>query len=417
VRLQLSPRLQAGCARCVCVALVAAVAYLPRPAAGNTEASSRITIFKEPSSANKGITVIHPQTDFRVAAGSSVDFTAGYEVDIVSGATPALFGPRTGVDAVTGATEFSDTRHQVKAGVAYNRPNSGISAAGSYGWESDYRSLAVSASTRSDILDHNFVLSLAYTHNFDDVCDANNTAVAGQPLDLKPLTSSQNCFNSDAPEVVTHRLHIDTLEPGLTWTATPRLVLQAGTTVQILDGFQSNPYRSVLVGSQQRTPQESLPRFRQRFAVWGGAAYFFPNLRASVMGTGRLYRDTWAVQAVTGELNVNKYLTQQIVVGLRGRYHIQQGAIFYRDGLGYRTLGPAGRYWTGDRELSPMSNLLAGGKLSYVKRPEQDKTAWYGEIEVAVKGELLLYHLDSPDAPNYDRKQAYIIQSFVSIQF
>lgn len=403
--------------RRACVALaIPAAALFAGVAAANTETAGRVTMFVEPSNSNKGITVIHPQTDFSVALGQTVDVTAGYEVDIVSGATPALFGPRNGVDAVTSATEFSDTRHQVKGGLSYNRANSGFAAGYSYGWESDYRSHSVSASTRSDILDHNFVLSLGYTHNFDSVCDNDNSAVAGQPLDLKPLTSSALCFQG-ADGVVAHRLHIDTLEPGLTWTATPRLVLQGGGTIQILDGFQSNPYRSVLVGSQQRTPQESQPRYRQRFALWGGGAYFLPELRASVMALARLYRDTWAVQAATAEVNVNKYLTQQIVVGLRGRYHIQQGAIFYRDGAGYRTLGPAGKYWTGDRELSPMTNILAGGRLSYVKRPLADTASWYSEIDVAVKGELLVYRLDSIDAPNYDRKNAYILQSSLTVRF
>jgi hypothetical protein len=41
--------------------------------------------------------------------GRAVDLHAGYAVDIVSGATPALFG----VDAISSATEFSDVRHQL----------------------------------------------------------------------------------------------------------------------------------------------------------------------------------------------------------------------------------------------------------------------------------------------------------------
>ena len=97
--------------------------------------------------------------------------------------------------------------------------------------------------------------------------------------DLRPLTSSANCFKS-SPNVVTQPLAIDAVETSLSWTMTPRLVVQGGGTIQILDGFQSNPYRSVAIG-QVREPQEHEPNYRQRYAVFARAAYAFPQWRAS----------------------------------------------------------------------------------------------------------------------------------------
>ena len=393
------------------------LSLLAIPAHATSEGASRITFFHEPSSSNDGITVIHPQLDVSAALGPSFDISAGYAVDIVSGATPQVFGPHTGVDAVSAATKFSDTRQEVKGGLAYTRPSAALSAGYSYGWESDYRSHTVSASTRTDLLDHNVTVALGYTHNFDSVCDNNNAAAAGQPLDYKPLASSAHCFHADMPDVVAHRLHIDTVEPSLTWTATPRLVAQLGATAQILDGFQSNPYRSVLIGRNHNTPQESLPTFRQRYAVWARGAYFFPGARLSLTAMARAYRDTWDVEAATGEIALQKYLTSSFLIGGRARYHTQRGARFYRDGRGYLLSGVTGRYWTGDRELSPMSNQLYGGRFAYVARPQQEKSSWYSEIEVAMKGEALLYHLDSPDAPNADRSSALLLQAAVAVRF
>lgn len=395
--------------------LLAAVA--PATAHANSEGASRVTFFREPSSANDGITVIHPQLDVSAALSPSVDLSAGYAVDIVSGATPQLFGPHSGVDAVSSATKFSDTRQEVKGGLGYTRPSAALAAGYSYGWESDYRSHTVSASTRTDLFDHNFALAVAYTHNFDSVCDNNNGAAAGQPLDFKPLASSAHCFQADMPDVVAHRLHIDTVEPALTWTATPRLVTQLGGTAQILDGFQSNPYRAVLIGRNHNTPQESLPTLRQRYALWARAAYFFPGARLSLTGMARAYRDSWDVQAATGEINLQKYLTSSFLIAARARYHRQRGASFYRDGRGYLLTGTTGRYWTGDRELSPMSNQLYGGRFAYVARPLQEKSSWYSEIEIGLKGEVILYHLDSPDAPNADRNSALILQGAVAVRF
>ena len=187
--------------------------------------------------------------------------------------------------------------------------------------------------------------------------------------------------------------------------------------MQILDGFQSNPYRAVLVGSQHRTPQEHMPDFRQRYAVFGRGAYALPDARASLTGGIRLYRDSWAVMADTAELNYNQYVQQHFLFTLRGRDHQQTGASFYRTSRDYRTLGPGGQYWTGDRELSPMSNFLGSAKLAYVRRPGQERNSWFSELEVSAKVDGLVYHLDSSDAPNFDRKVAYIGQTSFALRF
>ena len=381
-------------------------------AAANTEAASRVTLFREPSTRNTGVTVVHPQVDASAALGSSFNLIAGYQVDIVTGATPHTFT----IDAVSSATKFSDVRQEVKGGFSFDRPTSGLAASYSYGWESDYKSHAISASTHSDLVDHNYTLGVGYTHNFDRVCDNNNAEAGGFVLNLQPLTGSAHCFQN-LPDVVTHHLSIDTFEPSLTWTATPRLVTQGGTTIQILDGFQSNPYRRVEVGPQGRTPQEHMPTFRQRYAVFVRAAYALPDLRASLTGSVRFYRDSWAVQAVSADASYNQYLGQSVLLTLRGRFHQQTEASFYRTAHNYQTQGSAGQYWTGDRELSPMSNYLGSLKTAYLKRPGQERSAWFSEIELSAKIEALFYKLDSPDAPNFDRKVAYIGQGSFALRF
>ena len=172
-----------------------------RGRAAEVEAAQRVTVFREASASRTGLcaqagacdlTVTHPQTDVGATFGSGVGLAAGYAVDIVSGATPKVFS----VDAVSTATKFSDIRHQVHGGLSYSRPTAELGASVSYGWESDYRSTAVTVTTRSDVLDHQVTLGLAYTHNFDRVCDQNNDQAAGRPLERLALPSSQNCFKS-----------------------------------------------------------------------------------------------------------------------------------------------------------------------------------------------------------------------------
>jgi hypothetical protein len=384
---------------------------MARSASANTaEVAARTTMFDEPSSKNQGVRVLHPQVDATATVASTVNFALGYSADIVTGATPATF------DVVSAATKFSDTRNLFHGGIGFERNDGGIAFAGAYGFERDYKSIVVSGVTHHDLYEHNFTLSLAYSHNFDTVCDANNTAAAGLPLDRVALSSSAGCFTSD-PAYTTHPVNIDTFEPALSWTMTPRLVVQGGATIQILDGFQANPYRKVLVGSQNRTPQEHLPEFRQRYALFARLAYAFPELRGSMLAMVRGYDDSWAVRAITGDLTGTKYVGQSLLFSARIHYHLQSGASFYRDALGYQTLGPAGQYWTGDRELSPMGNYLFGGKLAYFRRPQQERQSWFVEIELGAKYEIMFYAPESAFAPNADRKFAHIVQGAAAMRF
>ncbi|HEY7376970.1 MAG TPA: DUF3570 domain-containing protein [Polyangia bacterium] len=388
----------------------AGVGVARRARANTAEVAARTTMFDEPSTKNEGVRVIHPQVDATATVASTVNFALGYSADVVTGATPATF------DTVSAATKFSDTRHLFHGGIGFEKADGGIAFSGAYGFESDYKSIVISGNTHHDLYEHNFTLALAYSHNFDSVCDNDNSAAAGLPLDRIALSSSAGCFTSQMG-YVTHKLNIDTFEPSLSWTMTPRLVVQGGATIQILDGFQANPYRKVLVGSQNRTPQEHLPDFRQRYALFARLAYALPELRASLLAMVRGYDDSWAVRAITGDVTATKYVGQNLLVSGRAHYHLQGGASFYRDALGYQTLGPAGQYWTGDRELSPMGNYLLGGKVAFFRRPQQERSSWFVEIELGAKYEILLYRPESPFAPNADRKFAHIIQGAAAMRF
>ena len=389
--------------------VAAATCFAPRTHAATAEASTRVTMFDEPSSKNQGVRVYHPQADVNVTAASTFNVAAGYSADVVTGATPATF------DAVSEATKFSDTRHLVHGGFGFEQADGGIAFAVAYGWESDYKSFVLSGNTHHDLYEHNFTLALAYSHNFDTVCDADNSAAAGLPLDRVALISSSGCFTS-TPGFVTHPLAIDTFEPSLSWTLTPRLVVQGGATIQILDGFQANPYRKVLL-PENHTPQEHLPDFRQRYALFTRMAYALPELRASALVMLRGYDDSWAVRAFTADATGTKYLGQAMLMSIRAHYHVQGGASFYRDAIGYETLGPAGQYWTGDRELSPMGNYLFGGKLAFFRRPQQERASWFVEMELGAKYELLVYRPQSQFGPNPDRSYAHIVQGAFAMRF
>jgi hypothetical protein len=131
----------------------------------------------------------------------------------------------------------------------------------------------------------------------------------------------------------------------------------------------------------------------------------------------RGYDDSWAVKAFTADVTGTKYLGQSMLISGRAHWHVQGGASFYRDAMGYQILGPAGQYWTGDRELSPMGNYLVGGRFSFFRRPQQERSSWFVEMELGGKYEFLYYLPQSPYAPNADRKFAHIIQGAFAMRF
>ena len=103
-------------------------------------------------------------------------------------------------------------------------------------------------------------------------------------------------------------------------------------------------------------------------------------------------------------------------IGVKEVY-LQRLVYFYRDAIGYQVDGTAGQYWTGDRELSPMGNYLIGGKLAFFRRPQQERSSWFVEMELGAKYELLLYRPESRFAPNADRTYAHIVQGAFAMRF
>jgi len=141
-----------------------------------------------------------------------------------------------------------------------------------------------------------------------------------------------------------------------------------------------------------------------------------PLLKSAVRVAGRLYRDTWDVTAATADGEWLQYLGPSLIAGVRGRYHRQTGAIFFRDATGLRVQGPTGQYWTGDRELAPFTNLLMGAKLSYVRQPPPEGQPFIDELEIGVRFDLMFYR-DAPTNPNSDRNHAQIIQAGAELRF
>ena len=387
------------------LALASGLAVFARPTPGHGDDTVRaaVTYFHEPAP-NTPVTVVHPQVLYSQDYGTHVGLDVAYDADVVTGATPQVFG----VDVVTAATQFDDTRHNGAVGLRFLTEFATLRVGGGFAGESDYLSGTVSVGASTDLWNRNTQIAVEYTHNFDRVCDASNSQTE-ELVELRALDSSNQCFTG-SDLTTTRKLSIDSMQLSLTQVATPWLVLQIGAHGQILHGFQANPYRAVQLGNA--AVQEHLPDTRNRVAGFARAKLALKPIRGSLDLGVRGYADSWALEAVSIEGGWNQYLFRPVIARIRARWHYQDSALFYRDGNQYASGGPVGSYWTGDRELSALMNTTLGAKVTYLWRArEKPFLRFVDQISVSAKSDLLFYRslTENPDfSPNAERTGGWL---------
>ncbi len=368
--------------------------------------------FLEPA-AKQQLNVVHPAFDAHVDLGHpAISLNLGYNADIVTGATPRTYAkPTSKLDAVSAATHFSDTRHAIHGGLEVRVGPTQLSAGYTFGIENDYRSHSIDAAAQVDLWGKNTTFKLGYSHNFDSVCNVDNSGAS--PLERQALATSKGCFDKKTMGLTADSLAIDSYAVSWTQVLSPIVLSDLSVGLQVVDGFQSNPYRLVRLFNGTVEAQESEPLLRQRLAIQGRLRIAIKRAKAAIGAVGRFYDDTWGVVSGTAELSWEQYIIPQLLLRLRGRFYQQSRATFYRDAgetRSYDAVGPVGQYFTGDRELSPFRDYLGGLKISYLKNAdEKGKIGKVLEsIDVSLKFDLIHYEKLTPDPPNSERSNVFI---------
>lgn len=330
--------------------------------------TSHTLYYESPTRTN--MFVYTPGVDVAATPADWITVRGGYEADVVSGASvstkagPAHQAVNPGVDTVTTAS-VNDLRHSPRGGLSIKKGDVTYTATYTYGTENDYKSHSIFASARTEAYEHNTQFEISYARNWDLVCNRMQ-AVNDTPPRFRAMEDSSGCFTGNDPVRTRETLGIDGFQASWTQSWTPVFATQLVYTAQLVDGFQSNPYRSVVL-SQGVRAQEHHPQMRARQAVALRANVFVRPLKLALRLTGRAYRDTWDVTSGTGEIEAEKYLFSGFRFGARGRVYRQTGASFWSDDYtgGDPPLGPKGQYFTGDRELSPFWSFAAGARITY----------------------------------------------------
>jgi hypothetical protein len=356
--------------------------------------------FTEPSKVQP-LHVFHPALGINVDAHRDFSLNFAYEADVVTGATPRVYGS---MDAISSATKFTDTRHSFHGGFEWRLGPAALDGGYTYSFENDYRSHAVDVAAKVDLWGKNTTFKLGYAHNFDSVCDVDNKGAT--PTERRSLPSSQGCFKG-VVGLVEEPLAIDSYALSWTQVLTPFLLSDVSATFQVLDGFQSNPYRRVrLFGTDEA--QESEPLLRERVALQARFRLALPRAKAALGVLGRFYYDNWGIKSGTAEIDWDEWILPQFLFRVRGRFYQQGRALFYRDAgeaLSYEAVGPVGQYFTGDRELSPFRDYLVGFKIAWVRNADERGKVWrfFEQLDLNAKVDLIDYQPLTPLPPNQPR--------------
>ena len=378
--------------------LVVLLGLSPLPAAAQVATfAPRTTVLWEQSSTSN-LVVINPNAELSVTPTDWLELHAGYEADIVSGATESLKGGRLSpVDIVSSATDFKDTRHVVSGGFGLTRESTKMTATYGRGFESDYRSHSLAVTASTTFLQKNTELSLAYGRGFDEVCttafaDSDSASVKG------PLDTSSGCFTSNSENRARRDVDLDNFQTGWTQTWTPVFATQLVLYGALQHGFLENPYRAVVIAPAGDEALENHPDNRLRLAAALRAKLYVRPIKTAFTAGARIYRDTWDILGQTYQLEAERYIWPALRLLVHGRYYRQTEALFWSDDYtgGEPLDGPRGQYWTGDREMSPLSSYLLGGRMVFRKEGEPQKRIAFVMLafETSISFDLMKTNLD-----------------------
>lgn len=372
--------------------VIAVFLVLPRSASAQAvEVDARTSVFIEPSPTSK-MNVITPSLAVAATPFDFVTVNGGYSADIVSGASESVkAGPSfANTPDIVSAASVVDLRQTATGGLTFHKGHTDFGGSYSYGTENDYKSNSFTATASSDFLQRNTRIEAAYAHGFDKVCDLARNANQ-DPTVREALDQSGGCFTTGQGKRSLD-VSIDNFQGAWTQSWTPRFATQLVVTGSILNGFLSNPYRAVAIGPAGEA-QEHHPENRARLGAALRAKYYLKPLDAALGAGFRYYRDTWDISSQAYELDVEKNIFSWLRLRVNGRYYRQTKAVFWSDDYtaGEPLNGPRGQYFSGDRELSPMSSILGGARLtaSFHGRPGDRVVHLFMDLDLSVGATLI----------------------------
>jgi hypothetical protein len=313
--------------------------------------------------------VVSPTQGWNIGGSYLIDFVSAASPDIVSMASPP----------------YKEARHAASLNGGYKIGVVGLNLNGNVSSEPDYLSRTIGGSTSAELNDKLITPRFGYNFSSDRI-GIRNTPFAQFERNL-----------------TTHEF-----EGGITFVMSPTTLLVTGVTAQFEIGENSKLYRYVPMFAPDIAPRVSpgesidavnanrlsvrsrdfLPHPRDRFSIGARVNHRFAN--GTLRVEERFYDDSWGIKASTTDGKYLHDLGDHLRVWPHLRYHVQSGASFYKlaypaaieaDGIPLQVF----TYRTGDRELSPMMTVTAGGGARIALTTEKASV----QYAIIVSGEVM----------------------------
>jgi hypothetical protein len=345
-----------------------------------------------------GATIDGPSVMARKQIGKSFSFLGNVYMDSVTSAT---------IDVRTYASPYTEERTQYTVAADYLHDKTTLSLSYTSSEESDYSADTYSFGISHDMFGSLTTVSLGVSKGSDDV-KRNNRDEGGNIID-----------SPSVGEVDRWRYRLD-----LSQILTKDLIVSLGYETITDEGKLNNPYRAAFyineIGFLAST-EERYPETRTSTAVALRAKYYLP-WRAALHAEGRIYSDTWDIDAQMFEIGITQPLFQHWVFDLHYRAYSQTAASFFADIHPYEK-----KYMGRDKELSTFTTSTFGGSVSY----DFMKSGWWKLDRGSATFSYKLIQLDYEDF--YDQSNsvnledaanaplfafdANVIQFFVSVWY
>ena len=287
-----------------------------------------------------GLTIVKPvfsiSRDFTLETNLSVRFTVDHVRTDLSG-----------VDATSGASQYAgasarsgtDTREEIAIAVAHTASGWKIEPGYALSIEEDYKSQVPSISISRDLFQRNTTLTFGYAHNFDEVMGL-----------YMPVSQNKDVNNYAV---------------SLTQVLTPETIAQIGYNFSDGNGYMGTGNRKVRLESGAEM-DEYLPEERDREVIGLRVARWLPT-NGSLQLLYRYYTDNWQIDSSTYQVQINQYVTEEILLRGEYRYYDQSDAYFGKD-----SYTGAESYLTSASSLRAFNSNLYGIKLIYAVKGQKD---------------------------------------------
>jgi hypothetical protein len=281
-----------------------------------------------------GVTIQGPSVLVRKSIKEKVSVSANFYQDVVSSAS---------IDVLATGSKYSEERNEYSLGVDYLVDKATLSFGVGNSTENDYTADSYSMGISQAFFGEMTTMTMGYSYG-DNVVGRNGELVEGETA-FSATNRSQ-------------RFRI-----GLTQILTKNWIVALRTESVIDEGYLNNPYRQVRYqqGEDVGYQGEIYPHTRNSDAIALRTMYYLPY-RASLSLEGRVFQDSWGINAFNSELRYTHPLREKLILELKVRNYRQGAADFYADLYPYVS---AQEFLARDKELSEFSSNQVGIGMTY----------------------------------------------------